>query len=106
MLGAAFGPRLRQTGGFVRSLLDLMDIPQHPPAPDHTTLVRRRRTVMADQRLSLRTKAVDIVLDSSGLKFHGAGEWARAKHGEARRSWRASSILRLIPRAARSWRMS
>lgn len=30
----------------------------------------------------------DIVLDSTGLKFYGAGEWARKKHGETRRSWR------------------
>ena len=27
------------------------------------------------------------MLDSTGLKFFGAGEWARAKHGETRRSW-------------------
>ena len=34
----------------------------------------------------------DIVLDSTGLKFFGAGEWARAKHGETRRSWRKLHI--------------
>ena len=39
-----------------------------------------------------RTKPVDIVIDSTGLKFHGAGEWARAKHGESRRSWRKLHI--------------
>jgi len=40
-------------------------------------------------RLSLAAhKPVDIVIDSTGLKFHGAGEWSRTKHGESRRSWR------------------
>ena len=29
---------------------------------------------------------------STGLKFFGAGEWARAKHGETRRSWRKLHI--------------
>ena len=33
-------------------------------------------------------RPTDIVLDSTGLKFFGAGEWARARHGETRRSWR------------------
>ena len=32
------------------------------------------------------------MLDSTGLKFFGAGEWARAKHGETRRSWRKLHI--------------
>ena len=49
------------------------------PVPDHTPLSRRRRTV-------------DVVLDSTGLKFFGAGE-SRAKHGETRRSWRKLHIL-------------
>lgn len=28
------------------------------------------------------------MLDSTGLKFHGPGEWDRLKHGEKRRAWR------------------
>ena len=32
--------------------------------------------------------SIDIVIESTGLKFFGAGEWARARHGETRRSWR------------------
>ena len=39
-----------------------------------------------------RTRSTDIVLDSTGLKFFGAGEWARAKHGETRCSWRKLHI--------------
>ena len=39
-----------------------------------------------------RAKTVDIVIDSTGLKFHGAGEWSRARPGESRRSWRKLHI--------------
>ena len=41
---------------------------------------------------STNKRSTDIVLDSTGLKFFGAGEWARAKHGETRRSWRKLHI--------------
>jgi hypothetical protein len=83
-LGAAFRLPLRQTEGLVRSLLELMG--SELPVPDHTTLARRRRTVSIDMAESPRQGPMDIVLDSTGLKFHGPGEWARAKHGEKRRS--------------------
>jgi hypothetical protein len=59
-----------------------------PPVPDHATLARRRRTVRIDMAESPRRGPMDIVLDSAGLKVFGPGEWARAKHGETRRSWR------------------
>ena len=58
------------------------------PVPDHTTLSRRRRTVDVALETGTNKRPTDIVLDSTGLKFFGAGEWARAKHGETRRSWR------------------
>ena len=58
------------------------------PVPDHTTLARRRRTVAVDMHTSAHPRPVDIVLDSTGLKFYGPGEWDRARHGERRRAWR------------------
>ena len=89
-LGAVFGLRLRQTEMSVRSLMDLMG--QNLPVPDHTTLARRRRTVAVDMHAPGRKAPVDLVLDSTGLKFYGPGEWARQKHGEKRRSWRKLHI--------------
>ena len=77
---------LRQTEGFVRSLVELMRLDLI--VPDHSTLARRRRTVEVTDFCWPRKGCVDIVVDSTGLKFFGAGEWARAKHGESRRSWR------------------
>ena len=90
MLGVVFRLPLRQTEGFVRSLMDLMGC--ELPVPDHTTLSRRRRTVDVVVETSTNKRSTDIVLDSTGLKFFGAGEWARAKHGETRRSWRKLHI--------------
>ncbi|MEL6646070.1 MAG: IS5 family transposase [Pseudomonadota bacterium] len=90
VLGAVFKLPLRQTEGFVRSLMALLK--RDLPVPDHTTLARRRRTVRVDQHAPGRRAPVDLVLDSTGLKFFGAGEWARQKHGEKRRSWRKLHI--------------
>jgi hypothetical protein len=85
-LGAVLSLPLRQTEGFVRSLIDLMKLDL--AVPDHTTLARRRRTVEVFERRWHRKGPIDIVIDSTGLKFFGSGEWARARHGETRRSWR------------------
>lgn len=83
-LGAVLRLPLRQTEGFVRSLMDMMQVDL--AVPDHTTLARRRRTIDVRQHRWPRKSAIDIVIDSTGLKFFGAGEWARAKHGGTRRS--------------------
>ncbi len=86
VLGALHRMPLRQTEGFVRSLVELMRLDL--TVPDHSTLARRRRTAEVTDFRWPRKGPVDLVIDSTGLKFFGAGEWARAKHGESRRSWR------------------
>jgi len=70
---------LRQTEGFVRSMLTVMRAGLD--APDHTTLSRR------GQRLDVATNAVPakglvhLIVDRTGLSLVGAGEWAAATHG-------------------------
>jgi Transposase DDE domain len=86
VLGAVMRLPLRQTEGFVRSLMALKNLDL--AVPDHTTLARRRRTVDVSETRWKRKGLIDIVIDSTGLKFFGAGEWDRAKHGETHRSWR------------------
>lgn len=85
-LGSVYRLALRQAAGFVRSLFALMGV--EVPVPGHTPLARRRRTVATDMHTSAHPRPVDIVLDSTGLKFYGPGEWDRAKHGDRRRAWR------------------
>jgi len=72
---------LRQTEGFLGSVLRLMGLTL--PCPDHTTLSRRNATV-AIQRPVHRASVgpIDLIVDSSGLKICGQGEWHEKKHGE------------------------
>jgi hypothetical protein len=86
ILGAVMRLPLRQTEGFVRSLLQIMAL--DPAVPDHITLARRRRTVDVRETRWKHKGPIDIVIDSIWLTFFGAGEWARAKHEETRRYWR------------------
>ena len=80
---------LRQTQGFVRSLFKLMQLDL--AVPDFSTLSRRTGKLLPLPRE--RSKAsgpLDLVVDSTGLKIFGAGEWQETKHGtrSRRRSWR------------------
>ena len=82
---------LRQTEGFVRSILCLMGLPLM--VPDYTTLARRQKTlpVALPVRPSDRGAGRHIVIDSTGLKIFGEGEWKVRKHGKERgkrRVWR------------------
>jgi Transposase DDE domain len=72
ILGAALRLPLRQTEGFVRSLMDMMKVDL--AVPDHTTLARWRQTVDVYDYRWPRKGPVDIVIDSTGLKFFGAHE--------------------------------
>lgn len=76
----------RQTEGFVRSVFAMLNILL--PVPDHSTLSKRGKTL----QVSLPKKSsgsLNIVLDSTGLKVYGEGEWKVRKHGYSRRrTWR------------------
>jgi hypothetical protein len=72
---------LRQTEGFLHALLTLMDVTL--PCPDHTTLSRRHATVVIRQQIDRAPQgAIALIVDSSGLKVYGQGEWHSQKHGE------------------------
>ena len=79
---------LRQTLGLVQSLLQLASLDW--PVPDYSTLSRRQK--MLQVQLPYRGSgagALDLLVDSTGIKFVGEGEWKRKKHGaEYRRQWR------------------
>ena len=90
-LGCVYNLPLRQTEGFVRSILGLLGR-SDLASPDHSTLVRRRRTTPVALNAEGRKAPVVLVIDSTGLKFYGPGEWDRFKHGEKRRAWRKLHI--------------
>ncbi len=75
---------LRQTEGFMSSILKLMNLDL--PCPDHTTISRRNQTVDIQRQLHrLPEEPVCLIVDSSGLKVCGQGEWHSKKHGDKRR---------------------
>ena len=63
------------------------------PVPDHTTLSRRARTwkpsSISNDRQALASGPIHVLVDNTGLKIYGAGQWLEEKHGaKSRRGWR------------------
>jgi hypothetical protein len=57
--------------------------------PDFSTVSRRQQTLRVQLPYRSSTTALDLLVDSTGIKFLGEGEWKRKKHGaEYRRQWR------------------
>jgi|SRR5215212_1326318 len=77
---------LRQAEGFSTSVLRLLG--QVLRVPDHTTLSRRGRGFAGRRPGTVPHGPMHLVIDSTGLKLFGRGEWDAEKHGRARRSWR------------------
>ena len=77
---------LRGAEGLLRSLFKLMDVKL--PVPSYSTLSRRGQSVAI--HLPKKTQGpLDLVVDSSGLKVYGEGEWKVRQHGASkRRTWR------------------
>jgi hypothetical protein len=83
---------LRQTEGLMGSVIGLLGLAL--AVPDHSTLCRRRRRWMCPAHSRAETaKRCTVLVDSTGLKLCGAGEWLAEKHGaKTRRSWRKLHI--------------
>ncbi len=89
-LRAVFRLALRQTEGLIGSILALLGLDL--AVPDHSTLSRRAETL----KVALPQRGagpVHLLVDSTGLKLCGSGEWLLEKHGtRTRRSWRKLHI--------------
>jgi len=87
---AVFRLALRQTEGLIASLLRLLDLDL--AAPDHSTISRRGETLPVS-RPRPGSEPVHLLVDSTGLKLCGPGEWLVEKHAaRARRCWRKLHI--------------
>jgi Transposase DDE domain len=81
-LRLVFHQPLRQTEGLLRSIADVL-------IPDHTTLSRRGGGLTILPKCIDRTEPLHLLVDSTGLKIYGEGEWLDQKHGiRSRRRWR------------------
>src|SRR5215210_5120352 len=84
-----FRAAFRQTEGLIGSIIGLLGLALR--VPDHTTLSRRAATVEVPRPRRPSTDAgggdaepMHLLVDSTGLKLCGAGEWLVEKHGARR----------------------
>ena len=87
MVKSLFGLALRQTSGMVASLLKLSNLAW--PTPNYTTLCRRQQHLQVSIAYRGNPNGLHLLVDSTGVKMLGEGEWKTKKHGaEYRRQWR------------------
>src|SRR3712207_8818469 len=84
----SFRLALRQTEGLIGSILRLLGL--ELAVPDHSTLSRRAETLEVPRPAARPSgEPLHLLVDSTGLKLCGPGEWLAERHGtRARRGWR------------------
>lgn len=86
-LRLVFHQPLRQTEGLLRSIADTLGV--DIAIPDHTTLSRRSGGLSILLTRLDPAEPLHLLVDSTGLKIYGEGEWLDQKHGiRSRRRWR------------------
>jgi hypothetical protein len=86
-----FGLALRQTEGLIGSVIELLGLDL--AVPDYSTLSRRAKTLEMPSLRRTGAGPLHLLVDSTGLKLGGAGEWLVERHGTfRRRSWRKLHI--------------
>lgn len=70
---------LRQSLGLIQSLLHLAGLDWR--VPDFSTLSRRQTKLQVQLPYRRSSTALDLLVDSTGIKFLGEGELKRKKHG-------------------------
>ena len=91
MIKFLFRLSLRMVTGFVKSLIKLCGLDW--TAPDYSTICRRQKHIDLVIGYQKSSDGLHLLVDSTGLKFLGEGEWKRKKHQpEYRRQWRKLHI--------------
>jgi hypothetical protein len=91
-LRAVFKLTFRQTQGFLESLFEQLEIDL--PVPDYTIISRRQQELevpdlQCHSSGAAGEKNLHLLIDSTGLKVYGEGEWKQRQHGKSkRRTWR------------------
>ena len=101
-LRVLFRLALRQTEGLICPILRLLGL--ELAVPDHTTLSRRAVTLRVP-RPRAGAGPLHLLVDSTGLRLCGPGEWLVEKHGaKARRSWRKLHMASMPgPAGSKPW---
>ena len=83
---------LRQTTGMVASLLKMANLDW--AVPDYTTLCRRQKTLAVQIPYRRADGPLNLLVDSTGIKLLGDGEWQARRHGvQGRRQWRKVHLV-------------
>ena len=86
-LRLVFHQPLRQTEGLLRSIAAVLDVDIR--IPDHTTVSRRGGGLTILPSRIRGDEPLHLLVDSTGLKIYGEGEWLDQEHSvRARRRWR------------------
>ena len=86
-IGYLFGLSLRSTQGFLEGLISIMRLDL--PVPHFTRLCRRSKSLKVNYRVKRHRGSIDLLIDSTGLKIYGEGEWKTRVHGKSkRRGWK------------------
>lgn len=87
MVRSVFRLPLRAVQGFLESIFHGMH--KDLPVPCYTRICRRASKLGQDLRKLIKNNPTQIVIDSTGIKFYGEGEWKVRQHGkEKKRKWR------------------
>jgi len=87
IIRSVFHLPLRALQGFLTSLVMILGIDL--PIPSYTQICRRARLLGQKLERLSRKNVTNIVIDSTGLKVYGEGEWKVRQHGYSkRRTWR------------------
>jgi hypothetical protein len=82
---------LRQTQGFVRSLIRLMELPFE--MMDFSNISKRSDGLAFERLIDSIEAGSHVIVDSTGLKVYGQDEWHQEKHNvQAKRTWRKLHI--------------
>jgi hypothetical protein len=86
----AYNLSLRASEGFIKSIFSILGL--KIPTPSYTQICRRSKNLKISSTFK-KKRITDIVLDASGLKVYGEGEWKVRTHGYSkRRTWKKLHI--------------
>ena len=93
-VGKVFHQKLRQTEGLLENIFRLMKVKLS--VPDYSTVSRRSANlnVLLTKEAKKKGEKLIVVIDSTGLKVYGEGEWKVRQHGVSkRRTWRKAHLM-------------
>jgi hypothetical protein len=88
-LKALFKLTFRGTEGFIKSLLEMLEVDIE--APNYTLLCKRQKSISVDlpKKALASGETLHLAFDTTGLKVYGEGEWKVRQHGWVKhRLWR------------------